>query len=367
MAPALLLPAIAIPVLAGCGAPEHRQSGFPSRPAVYRTEASALARWPWTGARIEELHDGVRRWSFSSAEERTDLQLFRFDFAANPGLRLELFDQDEDDDRPFDNRTHFWKRGVGTIVRHLNAGGTGTVVAAWNGLFFGYNRQGPDGLAEHVAPVVLNGKVHYNTGNHRWTFGVRERGGVPTFKVFHLPGRAVMEREFDFAAGAAQCLIYHGKPLRLQPPPGPGEEPLKPPVPSTPDEAGHIPFVDHMRTSRVSLGWSRDSRTLYLLFVRAQGTETQNALAFKYGDSACGGWNLADIQRFWEAVGVWGAINSDGGGPTQLAYLQDGGGYMLYPAQWDAGNLHFPMAPETGRLPQGGSLMYFYVRDTARK
>ena len=101
------------------------------------------------------------------------LDLFEFDFRRNPHLEFLLFDQDQDDEHPFDDRAAFWERGVATVTEKLNEEGGGAVIAATNGLFFGYNRTGPGGVASHVAPVVVGGVPHFERGaNPRWTFGV---------------------------------------------------------------------------------------------------------------------------------------------------------------------------------------------------
>ena len=317
-----------------------------------------LCRWPWPGAKMETIHPGVTHWQ-ATASDGTRLELLRFDFAANPRLRLELFDQDQDDEKPFDNQARFWRRGVGLITRQLNAERKGPIIAAWNGLFFGYDRNDANGIAEHVSPVALNGKAYFNFGSHRWTFGVKYRQGRPTFKTLHLPDRKTLPREFDWAAGAAQCLINKGKPLRLEPFPLSLDAIKVGPVPSMPLEAGHIPTVDHMRTSRVSLGWQRDSQALYLLFVKEPGNETESALAFRRGEIGRGGWTLYDLQRFWLSKKVWGAINSDGGNVAQLAHLQANGLYTLITE-----NERKTVTPEFENAPGGGALMYFYVRET---
>jgi hypothetical protein len=64
------------------------------------------------------------------------LDFFDFDLGTNPHLRFEIYDQDEDDDHPFDDTADCWPQGVGWAVQHLNATGRGQVVAAWHGLFF---------------------------------------------------------------------------------------------------------------------------------------------------------------------------------------------------------------------------------------
>src|SRR5205823_4562652 len=49
-------------------------------------------------------------------------------------------------------------------------------------------------VGHHIAPIVLRGKVYYNVGNHRWTFGVQYRNDRPLFKTMHLPDRKTLAR-----------------------------------------------------------------------------------------------------------------------------------------------------------------------------
>ena len=354
-----LLALLTLPVIAAsCGPVPKPTTSRPKSPRMVRDVPAPLCRWPWPDAKSEMLRVGVTHWQVTSGDG-TRLELLKFDFVANPRLRLEIFDQDQDDEKPFDNRARFWERGVGQITRQLNREGKGPVIAAWNGLFFGYDQNNANGIAEHVSPVVLNGATHYNSGSHRWTFGVKYRHRKPTFKTLHLPKKKILADEFDWAAGAAQCLILKGKPLRLEPFPLSLDTLKIGPVPSTPQEAGHIPTVDHMRTSRVSLGWSPDSQTLYLLFVKEPGNETASALAFRHGEIGVGGWTLYDLQRFWIAKGVWGAINSDGGNVAQMAYLQVDSRYTLITE-----NSRKIVTPAFEDAPEGGALMYFYIRES---
>ncbi len=340
--------------------------------AVVRQDIpSALTTWLWPRAHQETLAGGITRWYDTSSPDGTGLDLLEFDFDRNPRLRLEIFDQDQDDEHPFDNNARFWERGVGQITHQLNQTfqqrKTGRVLAAWNGLFFGPNWYGAGATAEHVAPVVLNGTPHYMSGTHRWTFGVKMAGDKPVFKTLHKANKNLLAQEFDWASGGAQCLIREGKPLSIQPFPAVGQPLLKGPVPSTPQEAGHIPVVDHIKTSRVSLGWSRDNRHLYLLFVQDPDTEVSSAIQFRHGLRMVGGWSLADLQRFWIAKGVWGAINSDGGDIAQLTYLQADGNYMLIAPMISGGGSRRVVSPAFANAPAGGSLMYFYVREAAKR
>jgi hypothetical protein len=333
------------------------------RPVVQLDTPAALAVWPWPPAKQDHPYLGMTHW-LAKSPDGTTLDLFDFDFEANPHLRLEIYDQDEDDAIPFDNRVRFWPNGVGQVTRHLNALGRGPVVAAWNGLFFDLSGQGDNGIAHHLTPVVLNKKLHYpDLDTYRWTFGVQYEQGRPRFKTLHMPASSALTREFDYAAGAAQCLVQKGMSLKLQPFPKPGE-PISPSHGSAPQEAGYIRYVDHMKTSRTSLGWSKDNLHLWLLFVKAPTTETESALALKHDMPISGGWTVADLQRFWLAKGVWGAINSDGGGPAQLTYRRADGNYLLIPPRWAADNTRNVISPHFLNAPAGGSLMYFYVRNT---
>ena len=330
---------------------------------------SQLAVWPWPGAVKDVPHSGVTHW-LARDGDGTAVELFDFDFKANPRLRLEIFDQDQDDARPFDNKVQYVPRGVGQITRQLNAQRRGSIVAAWNGSFFGYDHKAGGDIAFHIAPVVLNGKVHDWGSNHRWTFGVKYQTGRPVFKALHLPKRATLGKEFDWAAGGVQCLRRDGVSLKLQPFPKAAQTLPKPPIKSTPRDAGHIPLFDHMKSCRVSLGWTRDSRHLYLLYVQEPDTESASILALLRGvpsGSAAGqgGWMVSDLQRFWETMQVPNAINSDAGGVAQLAYRRTDGKYELVAPRVGPNPRRMTFTTDFHNAPHGGAIMYFYVRDTA--
>lgn len=335
-------------LLAGCGpAPTPPP---PAKPA-YVPHPNAV--WPWPNSTEEDLGKGVHRWFTDKTEDGTTLDLLRFDFEENPRLRFELYDQDEDDAKPFDNSADYYGMGVGQVVRHLADQKRGKVIAAWNGLFFAYGTPGggPGVTAHHIGPVVLNGKARYNVGNHRWTFGVKLDKGKPVFKTLHMPAMEDLESEFDFAAAGAQLLVRDGKPLRI----ADGD--------NGPDAAGAIPVVDEMRTSRVSLGWSKDNRYLYLLFVNEPDTETASKIAVRHGQPSTGGFALRDLQRFWNSQGAWGAINSDGGAVAQMTYLRRDGKYEMLPPRLVEGNRRLVFDESFEGAPEGGTLMTFYVAE----
>ena len=323
--------------------------------------------WPWPEVDPQRVSNGIDRWFWRSPDQ-SELELFRFDFKANPHLKCEIYDQDQDDEVPFDNFADFAPNGVGQVVRHLNATKKGRVKVAWNGLFFAYDHKAatPRVLARHIGPVVLNGKARYNVGKSRWAFGVKTIDGRPVFKTIHEPSIREMENTFDFAAIGAQCLVLNGQPLKLQPPRSPDDAPLRQPVPSAPTEAGHIPVVDHIRTSRTSMGWSKGQRFFYLLVVNEPDTENESIRALRAGESATNpGWTVADLQRFWLALGVDGAINSDGGVVTQLAWERPDQKYELLPPRLIAPNKRLLFDDRFKNAPEGGTLMTFYVRDAS--
>jgi hypothetical protein len=334
---------------------------IPPRPPQIEPSPSPDAVWPWKRAVKTEARKGVTRWFVNSTADGTDLELFEFDFSANPKLTFEIYDQDEDDSKPFDNRADYFPRGVGQVTKHLNEQKRGKVVAAWNGLFFGYDRGAgspQNGYATHIGPVVLGGKVYHNVGRHRWTFGVKRADGRATFKVLHLPSKALLAENFDFAADGAQCLILDGEPKKLEPFPGREKS-----APSTPDQAGHIAFVDYWKTSRTSLAWNKDSSRLYVLIVNEPDTEVESKLALKYGKLSKGGWTLSDLQRFWRSFGAWGAINSDGGIVTQSLWLRPDGKYELLPSRLASPSKRLEFDHSLTGTPAGGSLLTFYVAE----
>lgn len=345
--------------------------------AASYSSPSPEANWPWNGATTTTLAKGVTQTS-EVASDGTLLDVFDFDFGANPRLKWEIFDQDEDDAKPFDNHVLYWDRNVARATKELDAKGRGQVLVAWNGAFFGYNNKTGAADAFHVSPVVLRGKTYFNTVQHRWTFGVKQTPTGPIWKTFFKPDKVTMEREFDFAAGSVQCLIKDGKPLLVEPFPKVGGQFKDQPVPSTDKDAGHIPYFDHMRTCRASIAWSRDNKHLYFLSVKEPDDEGASSVALSFavrgnpipmGTTLGGGWTVPDVQRFWQAKGVWGAVNSDAGGVLQwVARKPNGSGWEMVPPRLSNGALKLQVKPNwNGAISGGGSMMYFFVREALQR
>ena len=328
-------------LLLGCGKPTPVVIESP----LVEPPPHELASWPWSNEVLEDVARGARL-NRTTGADGTACELYEFDFGVNPRFSLALYDQDQDDEKPFDNSASI-TRTVDQVVGDWSAGRKfvgegrplppsdsplrfaqgGEVVLAWNGPFFAYDRSGPEVLGRHIGPVVFGGKIRYNVGNHRWTLGWKvgalagslTKSGAESphsIQLLHLPKKGELA-EYDFAVSGVQALIKKGKALRLEPFPKFASQIKQSPVPSTPEEAGHIPMVDHMRTSRTSLAWSRDFKKLYVLLVRESDHELGSKLGLKRGEAQQAGWTLADLQRFWLSLGAWGAINSDGGDVMQ--------------------------------------------------
>jgi hypothetical protein len=339
----------------------HYLDALPVKAGIRPDTPSQTARWPWPRARQDTPHPGVTHWVDKSSSDGTIVELFDFDFHTNPNLRLELYDQDQDDPKPYDDQAEFWSRAVGQVTRHLNNTGRGKVVAAWNGLFFQYSGN----TARHVAPVVVDGVPRYNVGIIRYAVGVKYSNGKPIFKLMRLPAFKDLA-QYDFASEGASCLILDGQPLRLQPFPKPGEDPFPPSKPPAEGESGFVRRVDHIRTSRTSMAWSKDNRHFYLLIVKEPDSEAASLSALRHGLPLMGGWTVSDEQRFWKQFGAWCAVNLDGGDVTQLTAIRPDGKYDLVPARWGSGGMRKVFSPNFAGAPSGGSMMFFYVRDTGR-
>jgi hypothetical protein len=228
----------------------------------------------------------------------------------------------------------------------LNEQDNGGVVAAINGLFFGFTRAGAGGVASYVAPVVVQGVPYFDRRpNPRWTFGVVNGQQGPLFKQQERPVRKQLQR-YTYASGGAQSLVREGKPAPL---------PL--------GSVNRSIAFDRMRTTRVGIGWTRDHRKLYWLFVKEPDAEAPSLLAAEYGISMAGGWSVPDVARFFVALGAWEAVNSDAGDAGQLIYRTPEGRYVLVPPKWSSRKMRMTLDSDFSNAPQGGTLMYWIICD----
>ena len=242
-------------------------------------------------------------------------------------MRFGLWDSDLDaspDQNNPRNRFPYWQNGIASQAAAMNK--RGDLVACWNGAFFRVAQR----QTAHFRPrfstcrrSCATGRAYYPGVNHRWTWGAQTRDGQPHFKLQHQPQFAALPRDFDAATGTLQALMIDGKPLALRPYPWFGELPQKPPIASTPREAGHIPTLDWMHTSRTGAGWNEAGK-LWILIVKEPDGEAPSRALFNRRERGRGGWTLADEQRFWLAmraqVGVQSAVGLDGGDVAQAAW-----------------------------------------------
>lgn len=323
------------------------------------------AVWPWKGAIETDLGNGVTRWTTEMTGDGTTLELIRIDFGGTPSLRFRLYDQDHFDDVPFDNRTDYFDTNVAEVARRVRAEGKEQVVFGCNGLFHGYNRgpgTPPYGLAFHIGLNVSGGVARYNVGSPRWAWGAKIVAGRPIFSVRLSPTKKEMEEHFDEGAVGAQLLVRARKPMGLFPLPQPGDPPLKQPIPTGPNDAGAIPNIDYLRTSRISMGWTSDSKQLYFLLVNEPDSELQSKLASKGQDYADGGWTLRDVQSFWLRFGIDHSINSDAGAVAQWIVRVRDGSFDFQPPRWIAGPRRLSLPADLSGAPKGGgTLMSFLV------
>ncbi len=253
----------------------------------------------------------------------------------------------------------------------------GDLIACWNGGFWGLLNRRPRAAdrAFHLSPVVVQGRAHYRGFNHRWTWGAQFKNGVPMWKLQHKPAFETLEDNFDCATGTLQALVKDGEALALRPYPAAGEQPQKPPIGSTPREAGHIPTLDWMHTSRVSAGWNEGGK-LWVLVVKEPDGEKDSRASVSQRQRGRGGWTLADAQRFWlsmrAAVGVRGAVGFDGGDVAQAAWRKPNGSFeVLVPrialphSQSATLRLQSDGKFQNRRIQnlRGGALSYFFVSE----
>jgi len=338
---------------------------------------SVLAHWPLAGASASNGPRGVRYFGARDADG-TDVDVLEFDFAANPKLSLELFDQDSDDKTPFDNHARYWGRNAAYVLTRLPSK-AGQPIAVCNGGPFEFDHVRLRDDAWHVAPVVFAGKAHYLKESSDflplWTFGVRgDTNGERRFETLLSPSSAQLNG-LRFATGGVQCLIKDGAPLVLGEPPKDGKWPdVKAPEAG---EAGSLGRPDWTKTSRVSLGWNRDGGKLWLLCVHDPQPEAASRVALsarvRGGEEAASppfgcGWSLRDVQNFWKSKGTWGAVALASGDFSQFAARRSDGQIDFVPSHvaglfWKTahGRTRLVCPPSLTGAPTGGSALFYWV------
>jgi len=263
------------------------------------------------------LADGVTVHYQPPVADGTAYYLLSADFAQNPRLALEGYNADLHDTTPGNDVNTTW---LGQPLPYLLPDierqarlKSETVLSAWNGNFFGYDKQW---VGWNLSPFVENGQAHYNV--HRlsrdyaeqdWQFGVRRKGGKVRFVLAKDFSWARWQSEFETALGGVRPLRVNGKSV-----------PLRPGYGNT-----------AMQSSRTSLAWTADSSKLYLLIVKELDAEGSSNRQKQAKVRQVGGWSLPQVQQFWESLHLPNAIALDAGESTQLA-LRDADRYRFVPS-----------------------------------
>jgi hypothetical protein len=311
-------------------------------------------------AATTKLSPGVTVETSAPSADGTIVRLVTCDFRADPSLRLRLYDADSDDVHPGDDRdTEYLGASPAAVFDRLNrhlAGNGRSPRVLINGGFFGADSRW---TGFHIAPIVTHGRHQYDVHPYsaKWpdqsaTFGVRTGSGAPQFAM--LPGDRWSDLSgFETALSGVRPLRIAGKSLPLKP--GPGSTTL--------------------RCSRTSIAWPDDSSKLYILIVREPDGEAGSIAQKESHRRAIGGWDIHEVQHFWEQRGIANAIQFDSGESTQMITQDDGGRTAWIRSAYQLGKtvgywrdrpvrLHIPIAPPSADV--GGVLNYLYVDGDAR-
>lgn len=301
--------------------------------------------------------DGMTTSIEKPEPDGTVVRHFTFNFTTNPSLRLRLYDADSDDLVPFDDsNSSYMGQGIDLVGAKLDRAARGEgkkLLCAFNSGFFGARDRR---IAFHEAPVVIDGKTLYDVDLIRpkeqaWVFAMNSAAqisaGAPRFQLVpEMPWEELAK--YETALAGVRPLRVDGKSLEL-----------KPGIGST-----------RLRFARTSIGWSADGNTLHVLIVRDPDTEGSSNLQRKGQKTQTGGWDVREVQAFWEKQNVPEAILLDGGESTQAVYRNGRGGLTCLRAgyHWGIPLGHVgsrPMVTLPAMLPRlqncRGVLNYLYV------
>ncbi|MEI9998099.1 MAG: phosphodiester glycosidase family protein [Verrucomicrobiota bacterium] len=257
--------------------------------------------------------DGTGVEKFGPAADGTFGYLLTFD-GTRPGFRVGIYDADSDDATPYDNaNTSYLGQSLAALVGKLSfqaAPAKREVLAVINGGFFGASGLS---VAHHEEPMMEDGRALYPVDllrpkDQAWLLAINApelvRAGRPRFIM--APASAWGQlREVRDVLGGVRPLRMEGRSLPLEPGAG----------------------ATTLRCSRTSVGWSADGRTFYILTVFDPDGELASQLQRRAGRGQTGGWDVAEVQRFWEERNVPFALLFDGGESTQLAFRRADGGF----------------------------------------
>ena len=313
-----------------------------------------------------QLTNGATLRVFPPTNDGTTVRLLAFDLSQNPDFTFAIYDADSDDARPFDDKNTSW---LGQSLHRVldkvqnRAGANNDVLCLVNGGFFGAENRW---TATHEAPLVLDGKPLYPNRvlERDWpeqagSLAISIRNNRTQFRFLRSATPEKL-RDFQTVLGGVRGLILDGKVQNLKPGMG----------------------GTRLRCSRTSVGWTADSRHFFVLSVRDMDGEraslNQRAQEKLGIGTPSGGWNVAQVQQFWQKMNVPNAVLFDGGESTQLAYRKNDGNNVFISSAYQLSRTfgYWRGRPLRAFLPilppspnRGGVLNYFYVaapRDSQR-
>jgi hypothetical protein len=342
--------------------------------AVMFAARSLPAMQPSTSSAMEEE-------AFGPEKDGTLAWLHTFHFQAHAGLDTGVYDCDGEGHRAFsDANTNYLCRDLAALVHELNqplAPEQRQVLCLVNGGFFGGSGWS---VAHHEEPVVENYAVHYQVDllrpkDQAWFLVLNPEEAVGKDRarfdmVPELPWRDVSPWQ-PFPRGdplfsltpATTLKSWSGDKTVLG-----GVRPLR--VAGRSVELKPGAGVTTLKCSRTSIGWNEDRSTLYVLTVFDPDGEMASQLQRRGGGTQTGGWDVRQVQEFWEKREVPYAVLFDGGESTQAAFRRADGSYFFVPSgyQYSFTLGYFRERPLRFTLPilppgeaHRGVLNYFYV------
>jgi len=290
----------------------------------------------------------------ASRPDGTTVRVLCFHAAARP-FAVGLYDADSDDAFPWDDHSTAWFGQTTEFVldklRARSHRQGQEVLAVFNAGF--YNLGVEHGrVGSHVAPVVIEGVPRYNVrrlrrGDPGWVFGVSRGLQGQRFHLDEAVPWDEMGSRYVTAIAWVRPLRVAGRSLPLQ------------------SDLG----LPKLRCSRSSLGWSADSRRLYVLIARDPDGETASIRQWASGRPQTGGLDAREVQRIWEQLGVPYAVLLDGGDSTQAVYRESSGRYRAVRSAYASLTLGYwrgrPLRLFLPVLPtpaaHGGVMNYLYV------
>ena len=305
----------------------------------------------------EVVEPGFQVERIGPKSAQTTVYLLSFDFAKEKRFRVGLYDCDGDDAAPCDDaNTTYMGQSLDGLAYKLDQQAQarrGQLLAVINGGFFGASGFS---VAHHEEPIVQDGHVLYNVDllrpkDQAWFFAANSAMGVlagrPRFSM--RPSIPWSELgNYETVLGGVRPLRYEGRSLALTP--GAGATMLK--------------------CARTSVGWSADGNNFYVLVVVDTESEGASQMQRRIGWPHFGGWDVREVQQFWEQKRVPFALLFDGGESTQLAYREAGGDFRYLPSGYQYSYtlgyvFERPLLATLPVLPPGegrrGVLNYLYI------